>query len=232
MFARSKFGVGDLTMKRFLLATAFALAFTAPGTAQQLNVEVFDNASLVGSTTSSGGSFTLDVSDPAFDVLTITGAGSPDLPGADLSTITLNVTSGAITTTHNLEIDVFQTGVSAPAGTTATTFTANALIGDPGPTTESTFAGGTTSTLGLLVDTTTFPAGTIDGSVGPDLVPWTAITSDAQQYLISFNAADQSSNDTIEFSTTVPEASTWAMLIVGFVLIGGLGWRRGSRYAI
>lgn len=208
-------------MKNLLLASVF-LAISTPALAD-LSLEVFDNGTLVGADTSVSGEINFNGSDPNFSTLSLVASGSPNLPGADLTSVTLNVTSATITTTHNLEVDIFQTGVSAPAGTTASTFTANDLVGDPGPTTESTFANGS------LVDTTTFSAGTIDGSVGPDLVPWTAITSDAQQYLISFNAPDQTATDTIQFSTSVPEPATWAMLVIGFALLGSVGWRRNRR---
>lgn len=212
-------------MNKLVATAALFAALTAPAAAAQINVAVFDNGVLVGSTTSSTGSFTLNASDANFDVLTLSGAGAPDLPKADLSTITLDVTSGAITATHHLAIDVFQTGVTAPASRTESTFTSNALVGTPGPTTESTFINGTTSTLGTLVETATFPAGTVDGSVGPLSRLEGAITADAEQYLIAFTAPNQSSNDTIQFETGIPEASTWAMLISGFALLGFAGLR-------
>ncbi len=37
---------------------------------------------------------------------------------------------------------------------------------------------------------------------------------------------------TIEFGTAVPESSTWAMMIVGFGLVGGLGLRRCNRPSV
>lgn len=211
-------------MKLVATAALFA-AMTTPVAAAQLNIDVFDNGVLVGSTTSISGSTTLNVSDPNFDVLTLTAAGFPDLPRADLSSIALNVTSAGITTVHNIEIDVFQTGVNIK-GVTASTFTANDLIGDPGPTVEKTFVGGTTSTLGALVKSATFPAGTVAGSVGPLFSGSLLATNDAQQYLIRFDAPDQSSNDTIQFSTAVPEPKTWVMLGLGFAFMSLTGARR------
>lgn len=212
-------------MRNLLLATTLLAASAVPSAAALLNADVFDNGVLVGSATSISGSFTLDVSDPNFDVLTITGAGVPDLPNADLSSIALNVTSGAIVTAHHLEIDVFQTGVSAK-GLTASTFTANDLIGDPGPTIETTFVGGTFNTLGTPVVHASFPAGTVAGSLGPLFSLQSPFTADAQQYLVTFNAADQSSNDTIQFRTAIPETSTWAMVVFGFIVMTWTAWRR------
>jgi hypothetical protein len=207
-----------------------------------LNISVFDNGTLVGSAPPS----TFGIStfsdngtlDPNFSSITVRANGPGVLANADLSSVTLNISNSiGFTGTHVLTIDVFQTGVSLPAGsTTQSTFTVNNLIGTPGPTTESDFFNGTSSTLGTQLQSITFPAGVVTATVGPlanTVGP--ALTADAQQYEITFSAPIESANDTIQLTTTpaaIPEASTWAMMVLGFGLLGLAAMRRGRREAI
>jgi hypothetical protein len=218
-------------MNRLLLSAAFLAASAAPSAAALLDLEAFDNGTLIGFATSTSGVVSLDViSDPSFATLNVTATGAPVVAGADLSSVTLDVTSGAITTSHTLTIDLFQTGVSlTPGARTSSTFTVNDLIGSSGigPTTESTFANGTASTLGTLLNTATFPVGTASGTVGPLSTTMGPLFADAQQYLIAFNGPGQSANDTIELTgSAVPEPSTWAMLLGGFALLAWKGFKR------
>lgn len=217
------------SMKTFLLASTMLVAIgVSPASSTVLTLEAFDNGVSVGVAVSTTGTASLRVTDdPAFDIIDLSAAGSPFLPGGDLSSVTLNVTSGAISTTHTLTVDVFQTGISVPAHTTEnSTFTTNNLVGSPGPTTESTFADGTNHTLGTLLATHTFPLGTSNGTFGPISTSFGAMNADAHQYLIGFHAPDQSANDTIQLTTGIPELSTWAMVLVGFA---GLAWGAWSR---
>jgi PEP-CTERM motif len=205
-----------------------ALLVAQHSVAQQLHIEVFDGASLVDSVTSTTGTVNLSTTDANFSEISFTGVGAPIVADPDLSTVTLNVKS-ASAGTHTLTIDVFQTGVSALAGSKlASTFTVNDLIGDPGPTTESTFFNGSASTLGTLLQTHTFAVGDLDDHIGPLFnTLGSALTADAQQYVINFTHAGESANDTIELaSSAVPEPSTWAMLLSGFGLLAFLGMKR------
>jgi hypothetical protein len=136
--------------------------------------------------------------------------------------------------THVLEIDVFQTGVSSPPGsTTESTFTVNNLIGTPGPTTLNDYFNGTTNTLGTILTGATFPAGVTNETVGP--TPNTigpALTADAQQYLITFSSPIESANDTIQLTTAghaIPEPSTWAMMLLGIAGLGFVGYRASRK---
>jgi hypothetical protein len=203
----------------------------SPLAAQQLHVEVFDGVTLVDSVTSTTGTINLSTTDANFSVISFTGAGAPVVANPDLSTVTLDVQS-ATAGSHTLTIDVFQTGVSALAGSgLASTFSINDLIGDPGPTTESTFFNGTDTTLGTTLQTHTFAAGDLDDHIGPLFnTLGSALTADAQQYVINFTGAGQSANDTIQIAgSAVPEPSTWAMLILGFVGLGWVGLRSRQR---
>lgn len=217
-------------MNRFLLTTALLASLASPAAAAQLNIEVFDGATLVDSVTSVDGIANLSATDVNFASIDVTATGAPIVPNADLSTVELNV-KGASAGTHVLTIDVFQTGVSAPAGSRLeSTFSTNDLIGDPGPTVESTFFNGTSGSLGALLATHTFAVGDIVDSFGPVTTPiGTALFADAHQYMVTFTAAGQSSNDTIELSTTVPEASTWAMMVLGLGFMLLVGGKYGSK---
>jgi hypothetical protein len=218
-------------MKKVLLGTVGAALLAAmPVAAQQLHVEVFDGATLVDSVTASTGVVNLSTTDANFSEISFTGVGVPTIKNPELSTVTLNVKS-ATAGSHTLTIDVFQTGVSAPAGShLESTFTSNDLIGDPGPTFESTFFNGTNTTLGTTLASHTFAVGDLVDHFGPiTSIIGSALTADAQQYMITFTAAGQSSNDTIQLGSAVPEPSTWAMFIAGFALMGAVGFRRAKR---
>jgi hypothetical protein len=152
--------------------------------------------------------------------------------------VTLDISaSTGFVGTHVLTVDVFQTGVLLPPGSaTESTFTVNNLIGTPGPTSLNDFFNGTSSTLGLPLAGASFPAGTVTDTVGPTAnTIGPALTADAQQYMITFSAPVESANDTIQLTTTpsaIPEPSTWAMMVVGFGLLGLAAIRRGRREAI
>jgi hypothetical protein len=207
-----------------------------------LNISVFDNGSLIGSAPPS----TFGIStfsdngtlDPNFSSITVRANGPGLLPNADLSSVTLNISaSTGFTGTHVLDIEVYQTGVSLPPGSTAeSTFTVNNLIGTPGPTTLNDYFNGTTSTLGTFLAGASFPAGTVTDTVGPEantISP--ALTADAQQYVITFSAPVESANDTIQLITTpsgIPEPSTWAMIVLGFGGLGFAAYRSRRRSAI
>jgi hypothetical protein len=202
-----------------------------------LNISVFDNGVLVGNAPPS----TFGISsfrdngtlDPAFSSINVAANGPGLIPNPDLSAVTLDISSNAanFSGTHTLTIDIFQTGVSAPAGTTfSSTFTVNNLIGRPGPTTLSDFTNGTGSSLGSLLSSETFPAGTVNDTVLDTLTLGTKLTADAEEFTITFNRPLQSANDTIQLvGSSVPEPSTWVMMALGFVGLGYAAVRRNSK---
>lgn len=208
-------------MKRVLLAsTLLAVLGVSPLHAATLTLEIFDNGSLIDTVSSVSGAATLTSSDAVFSNITVAAQGVPILPNADLSSVTLDATSRAtFTGTHDLTVDVIQSGVTGK-GNTQSTFTINGLVNDPGPTTESTLADGT------LLSTHTFPVGQLDGSVGPLSAATGPFTTDEIQYAVAFTAAGQSFGGSAQLTTGVPEASTWAMMLVGFA---GLIWGASTR---
>jgi hypothetical protein len=222
-------------MRRFLLASTFLAAIgVAPAFSQTLHVEIFDDSTLIGQGTSSTGTLTVLGSDTNFKTVQITADGPPVLPAADLSTDTLSAsTATGFTGTHKLTVDIFQIGVAA-TGKVSSTFTANALVGTPGPTLESQYTGGTMTTLGAFLDSAAFAAGVTNGSAGPLFSTLGFFSADAQQYVISFNAGSESFSGTQQLETTIPEPGTWALTLSGFgVMAGWVAWRRRRpmRYA-
>jgi hypothetical protein len=214
-------------MNRLLLAAAL-LAATAVPAAATLQIEVFDNGSLIDNVTGiTTGAASLTANDANFANITINAQGSPILPNADLSSVTLDATAAAgFTGAHILTIDVLQSAVTG-RGNTLSTFTVNGLVNDPGPTTESTFADGS------LLATHTFPVALLDGSVGPVSAATGPFTSDETQFAVDFTAPRQSFGGSVQLTTGVPEPSTWAMLLIGFAFMAwGAMTRRKVREMI
>ena len=207
-------------MRKILLATAALAALVAPAQAT-LQIEVFDNGALIDNVTGiTTGAASLTANDANFANITIAAQGSPILPNADLSSVTLDASAAAgFTGSHILTVDVLQSAISGRGGTLST-FTVNGLTNDPGPTTESTFADG-----GLLASHT-FPVTLLDGSFGPVAAAAGTFSSDETQFAVDFTAPRQSFGGSIQLTTGVPEPSTWAMLALGFGLMGLLGFRR------
>jgi len=201
-------------MKSILLAGTILAAVGASSAQATLQIEVFDNGSLIDNVSGiTTGAASLTANDANFANITINAQGSPILPNADLSSVTLDATAAAgFTGSHILTFDVLQSDV-AGRGNTLSTFTVNGLVNDPGPTTESTFANG-----GLLA-THTFPAALLDGSFGPVSSATGPFTSDEVQFAVDFTAPRQSFGGSAQLTTNVPEPSTWAMLMLG---LGGL----------
>ena len=213
--------------KHFLACSAACalLAAAAPASAT-LQIEVFDNGAFVAEVTGiTTGAVTLtaDAADPNFSNITINVQGSPILPKADLSSVTLDATTSSnFSGTHTLTVDTLPRSITG-TGNTLSTFTVNGLVNDPGPTTERTFADG------ALLASHTFPVALLDGSFGPVSAATGAFTSDETQFVINFTAASQSFGGSAQLTTGVPEPKTWAMLIAGFGLMALLGVRRSRR---
>ena len=210
---------------RTVLLGVVGAALVFPASAATLDIEIFDNGALIDTVSSVSGAATLTSSDATFANITVAAQGSPILPRADLSSVTLDAsTTAGFTGTHDLVVDVIQTGVTG-TGNTLSTFTINGLVNDPGPTTESTLADG------AVLSSHTFPLGQLDGSVGPLSASPGAFSSDEIQYAVAFTAPSQSFGGSAQLTTGVPEPATWAMLALGFCLLGLLGWRSGPRLA-
>jgi hypothetical protein len=216
-------------MKNLFLSSVFLASFTIPAAAGILGIEVFDNSTLIDSLSGiTTGTAHLTASDAAFSDIEVSVEGSPVLPLADLSSTNLDATSATgFTGTHTLTVEVFQTGVSG-RGPTQSTFTVNGLIGGPGPTTEGTFEGGSSTSLGTLLSAHTFPVGLTNGSAQLDAASG-PFSADALEYQIAFGAPNQSFGGSVELTTGVPEPSTWAMLMIGVAFLGWTAFQRRPR---
>ena len=130
-------------MHKLLLSAAMLAAIGVSPAHATLQIEIFDNGTLIDNVTGiTTGAASLTTNDANFANITINAQGSPILPNADLSSVTLDATASAgFTGSHELTFDVIQSAV-AGTGNTQSTFTVNGLVNDPGPTTERTFANG------------------------------------------------------------------------------------------
>jgi hypothetical protein len=208
-------------MNKLLLSAALLAAFGASPASATLQIEVFDNGALIDNVTGiTTGAASLTANDANFANITVAAQGSPILPNADLSSVTLDATAAAgFTGAHILTVDILQSAITG-TGNTLSTFTVNGLVNDPGPTTESTFANG-----GLLASHT-FPVALLDGSFGPVSAATGAFSSDEIQFAVDFTAPRQSFGGSAQLTTGVPEPSTWAMLLLGFGFLGFVVNRR------
>jgi hypothetical protein len=158
----------------------------------------------------------------AFNLDAVSGE---DLSATSLDSNAIDATSAG--TTEVLDVYVSVSGVTGLSGlqTALSGLTVNLLT--PGwSVTESTFEDNSNTVFGMAN-----PLATHTFTSGPDVftalasVNVTSPFSVTEFYQISSNGLGGAANDTIDISG-VPEASTWAMLGIGFAAMGFLEFRR------
>lgn len=207
----------EKSMKTAVLAAYFGAALVyafAPPAEAGLALTVLDNGNPVPlAGTNAGGNLNETGANLDFSSIGVTATGFPAVPAPDLGTVTLDVhhTGG----TDTLEVLVTQTGLSVPTGfLSQTTNTFNGLIGSPGPITQEMFVDGS------LLDTVTFPAAPGTATKNFFNLISQPITSDAEEFLMTFNGV-QAAEETIAFEArSVPEPAT--LFLLGAALL--LGW--------
>jgi hypothetical protein len=221
-------------MRKYLLLSAVgAAALGVAGTAHAATISIW--------TSLNGGSITNQASGATPGPVTFTGpVGAYNLDtvsGVDLSAASLD--SNSINATATGTLDTLAIFVSA-SDVTSFSGLVKALSGltvnflTPGwSVTESTFEDnsnmvfGTTSNSlsATLLATHTFTS-------GPDVftlstpVSVTTPFSVTEEFVIKSNGFSGAANNTIDLSGSVPEPSTWAMMGIGFALLGFVGLRR------
>lgn len=201
-------------MRGALMAVAIA-GFLTPAVAQAgaINLMISDSLDgLIADQNTVSGTNSFSGSSAHFDTISVTSTPSA---GADLGTVTLDLTSGS-TGPHTLTIDATQTGLNFDASSSETTFTYNGLEGSPGPNTDTMLVNG------VAIGTHTFPAASGVDDFGPIAGGPVLITSNEEEFSIAFTGPGQEFEGTIEFiaaAAKVPEPGTLGL--IGMFLLGG-----------
>jgi hypothetical protein len=213
---------------KVLLGSVLALGLSlAAGQSAQATlmstVSSTNGGSLAGcDTTTATGGINLTCSNTAFSQVSITASAPPTLPVPDLTATTLTVTTApGLTNPTTLTVDITSSAFSFPSGSLTSLLTVNNLIGtDAGPFHMNVLLNGA---LSAGLSNTFTGAGT--ANKGPISV--TALNSDTAEFLLTFTAAGQSVDATIEIvGATVPEPSSVALIGVGLLSLGFVTARR------
>jgi hypothetical protein len=219
-------------MKNVISALAAALLATTGA------VSVAHSATISIGTALNGGAITTQASGATPGPVSFSGAvGAYDInvvDAVDLTTSSLNSNAQDATSTGTLDVLDVYVSVSDITGLTGlhdglSGLTANFLT--PGWTvTESTYEDNSNTVFGTmnLLATHTFTSGPA-AVASLAIVNLTSPFSVTELYQISSSGLSGAANDTIDLSAVVPEPSTWAMLGIGFAMMGLVGLTRGRK---
>jgi PEP-CTERM motif len=162
-------------------------------------------------------------------VVAATAVGTPPLASGSLLTDTIAVNS---TGAGTLFIWVTESGLTSPLGEVnyISGLTSNLLVGGISSVTLSTFVSptdGVSPPNGTLLDTATFTGlgtETLSSVLNPGPGPYSL-----QELFVIHATGVGATNLTIDLtSSTVPEPSTWAMMLLGFAGLAYAGFRRAK----
>jgi hypothetical protein len=220
-----KLGSASLAAAIGTAVLAWAASANATGT---ISLEIFDGAAvpanLIASVSNvSGGFATVAGSDANFSSVSVTAHGVPVIPSPDFGTLTIDAQSAS--GNHSLTILATQQGLTDfPSGILASSFAAYYLLNSQNVSSVqiSNFidAGNGAFAMTTPIGSHTFIGG-VNGSFGPLLTAVSGLGtfSETEQFVLNFTGvADVQGNSQIY--AAVPEPSTLAMTLLGFVGLG------------
>ena len=213
-------------MRKLLLAATGLISLASLPANATLQICVSEDGGTAScSATSNTGSISFSPTLLNFANITVSSSGVPIENNPDLATTDLTAdTITGFVGTHTLDIQVYQTGLAPVDANLQSTFTVNGLIGPtafPGPSTLSDFTGGSGTTLGTLLHSDTFGA-VSNATMKEGPTSLTGITSDAQEFNVTFTEAGQSVTDTIQTVGIIaaPEPASLGLLGIGLLALG------------
>ena len=205
-------------------------------------VSVAHSATISIGTSINGGAITLQASGPTPGPVTFSGpvgaynidaVSGIDLTAASLDSNSINATATGTFDTLDIfvsasDITSFNGVVQALSGLTVNFLSRGWTV------TESTFEDNSNTVFGTTGPSVTLLATHMFTS-GPDIftkttsVDVTAPFSVTEEFTVKSNGFAGAANNTIDLSGTVPETSTWAMLVLGFMGLGYTAFRRSAK---
>jgi len=205
-----------LSVASLLCGIALAAALPAAANAATVTISLQENGgAIVTEASSNTGLATFSGTFGAFTVNNITGESNPIVPDL-INGNSINVTGSA----GVLNVFVTASGLTTPTNAFFSSFTENTL---PAGVTvqELTFFNST-----LLGSMTFNPGPQSSGAQTSFLNSGAGPYSVTEEYIITATGNGGNANSTIVVS--VPEPSTWAMMILGFLGVGFLAYRRNN----
>ena len=215
-----------------LAATALPLALGGTTQASIISIGTSLNAGPITlqSSGATPGPVTFNGAVGAYNLDTVSGV---DLTAASLDSNSINATAtGTFAALHIFvsasDITSFNGLVQALSGLTVNFLSRGWTV------TESTFEDNSNTVFGTTGPSVTLLATHMFTS-GPDIftkttsVDVTSPFSVTEEFTVKSNGFAGAANNTIDLSGTVPETSTWAMLVLGFMGLGYTAFRRSAK---